>query len=429
MAPLPSGLPVNLDDLLHRRTIEGNRVELKAGWSETVREAVVRTVCAFANDLLNLGGGYVVIGVREEGGRPVLPADGLPGVDPERVQKEIRGACKAISPDYAPRIVVEEAEEGHPIVVVWAPGGDTRPYDGPGARGKERAYWVRQGPETVEARGEQRQRLFAMTAKVPFDDRRSLDAELDDISPTLVRRFLREVRSELAVQVAEERIDDRDLYRHLHLVTRVNAHEVPRNVALLFFNEEPGRFFRGARIDLASFQREGELIEERSFRGPLPEQVREVVRHLQQLGGVLIEKTSGQGEAEHTVPYPKGAVEEAVVNAIYHRGYDEPPEPTKVAVHADRLEVISYPGPAPRLEERHFRGEAPLPPVAARNRRIGELLKTLRLAEGWGTGIRKIRRWMEQNGSAPPEFDFDAERTYFRVTLPIHPRYRQLETT
>jgi ATP-dependent DNA helicase RecG len=47
-------LPVNIDDLLRQRTIEGERVEYKAGWNP---EAVLHTICAFANDFHNLGGG------------------------------------------------------------------------------------------------------------------------------------------------------------------------------------------------------------------------------------------------------------------------------------------------------------------------------------------------------------------------------------
>lgn len=52
-------LPINLTDLLHQRTVEGERIEYKAGWNP---DAIIRTVCAFANDFENLGGGYVVIG-------------------------------------------------------------------------------------------------------------------------------------------------------------------------------------------------------------------------------------------------------------------------------------------------------------------------------------------------------------------------------
>lgn len=59
-------LPINIDNLLHQRTIESERVEYKAGWNP---ESVIHTLPAFANDFHNLGGGYVVIGVAEENGR------------------------------------------------------------------------------------------------------------------------------------------------------------------------------------------------------------------------------------------------------------------------------------------------------------------------------------------------------------------------
>ena len=50
-----SKLPINLQDLLRQRTVEGERIEYKAGWNP---DAVIRTLCAFANDFENLGGGY-----------------------------------------------------------------------------------------------------------------------------------------------------------------------------------------------------------------------------------------------------------------------------------------------------------------------------------------------------------------------------------
>ncbi len=56
-----------------------------------------------------------------------------------------------------------------------------------------------------------------------------------------------------------------------------------------------------------------------------------------------------------------------------------------------------------------------------RNRRIGEFLKELRLAEGRHTGLSTLRREMSVNGSPQPFFDFDEARTYFCVTLPAHP--------
>ena len=50
---MPYKLPINLIDLLRQRTVESERIEYKAGWNP---DAVVRTLCAFANDFENLGG-------------------------------------------------------------------------------------------------------------------------------------------------------------------------------------------------------------------------------------------------------------------------------------------------------------------------------------------------------------------------------------
>ncbi len=424
-----NGLPVNLDDLLHARSIESNRIEFKAGWDERIKAAVVRTVCAFANDLLNLGGGYLILGVREEGGRAILPPAGLEKVDLERVQKEVRGACKRIVPDFLP-ILFPVTYEGVPLLVIWAPGGDTRPYQAPedmNVSGSPLQFWIRRGPETIKAQGEDLRQLLALTAKVPFDDRRSLEARIEDVSPLLVRRFLYDIGSDLINH--EPPLEDRRLFRLLNLVAQINAHEVPRNIALLFFNEEPDRFFRGAHTEVVRFRDEGDFIEERVFRGPIPYQIKSVLEYLDSLGGTFLQKVPGEAEVEKTIPYPYEAMEEALVNAFYHRSYEEPPEPIKVYLYPDLMEVIRYPGPVPGIQPKHFEPGESIPPVPARNRRIGDFLKELRLAERRGTGIPKIQREMRQNGSPEARFDFDEERTYFRVTLPIHPRYFEIRAS
>jgi ATP-dependent DNA helicase RecG len=203
---------------------------------------------------------------------------------------------------------------------------------------------------------------------------------------------------------------------------------VPRNVGLLFFNEDPDQFFSGSRIEVVQFGDDagGDLIEERVFRGPLPQQIKGALEYLDNLGGALLQKIRGQAEVERTVPYPYEAMEEAIVNSVYHRGYDGPPEPVKTYLYPDRMEVISYPGPAPGIKMEDLEPGHVVPPVPARNRRIGEFLKELRLAEGRGTGIPKIQRKMRENGSPEARFDFDQDRIYFKVILPVHPRYQVL---
>ena len=82
-----SKLPINLDDLLRQRTVESERIKYKAGWNP---DAIIRTICAFANDFENLGGGYVVIGQDcDDTGRPIFPPKGLAEDQLARIQREL----------------------------------------------------------------------------------------------------------------------------------------------------------------------------------------------------------------------------------------------------------------------------------------------------------------------------------------------------
>lgn len=416
-------LPINLDDLIHARSVESVRLEFKKTWSEPTLSQVIRTICAFANDFFNLNGGYIIIGIEDRQGLPILPPSGLEEQNIEEIQKQIRGNCKRIDPEYQP-IISPEIYQSRQIIVLWVPAGDLRPYQAPkDLQSGERAYYVRQGSESVEARGDVLTQLMQMTAKVPFDDRRSLDVSIDVLSPTLVRNFLSDIKSDLVAPGID--IPDRDLYRYLRVSVRVNGYEVPKNVALLFFVNDPERFFSGARIEVVQFGDDagGDLIEEKVFRGPVHMQIRQALDYLDAFSTAMIRKIPNQAEVHRTVAFPYEAMEESLVNAVYHRSYDGVPEPVKVYLYPDRMEIVSYPGPVPGIEMGHLQPGALLPPVPTRNRRVGEFLKELRLAEGRGTGIPKIRRKMKENGSPAPVFEFDEARSYFRVILPAHPQY------
>ena len=147
-------LPLNLPALLHGKTVEWERLELKTGWNPL---PAIQTLCAFANDFHNLGGGYLLVGVAEKDGQPVLPPVGLPPESLDRLQKEILSLGQnAIQPPYHP-IVVPYEMEGRMVLVVWAPGGQTRPYKARLSLAKgnrEYAYFIRKGSSTVRARGD-----------------------------------------------------------------------------------------------------------------------------------------------------------------------------------------------------------------------------------------------------------------------------------
>lgn len=252
-----------------------------------------------------------------------------------------------------------------------------------------------------------------------MDNQAAHGAQLDDLREAMVREHLRDVRSAL-----REQKDAATVYRHMGITVPANNHETPRNVGLLFFTDDPTRWCAGARIVVAQFaaDRAGEVQDERVFTGPLPTQIRNCLRHLEGISHSHVQKQRERAQVRGWTSYPLPALREALVNAVYHRSYrPEFMEPTKVCFYPDRAEVISYPGPVPGLEPHHLAPDASMPPVGARNPRVGEFLKSLGLAEGWRTGVPNMYRAMAENGSPQPQFDFD--QGWFRATLPAHPEY------
>ena len=72
-------IPTNIKTLLSGDVVEWARIEFKETWDP---EASLKTICAFANDIDNWGGGYVVIGVKS--GKDGAP-DELVGVAPGKI--------------------------------------------------------------------------------------------------------------------------------------------------------------------------------------------------------------------------------------------------------------------------------------------------------------------------------------------------------
>lgn len=177
-----SNLPIDVYDLLQVQGFEKERLEFKKQWHNK-RESgsrgtywqILQTICAFANDYYNKGGGYIIIGVQENKDRPPSIV-GLPGEDLDRIQKEITGACRRdIEPTCEPVIspqVVELDGVKKNLLVIWVITSSCRPH---GCKEKEGHYqpFIRQATETRRASEEQKQQLnLFMYDRLPFDDRK-----------------------------------------------------------------------------------------------------------------------------------------------------------------------------------------------------------------------------------------------------------------
>ena len=419
-------LPINIDELLHGNTVEWDRIELKTAWNP---EDIIHSLCAFANDINNWDGGYIVIGVDEENGKAKLPPVGLRPEQIDSIQKKLIELSHKISPAYIPLSQPYE-KDGKLVLIIWAPAGDNRPYKAPVSlsdKKSEKAWYIRRKSVTSRVKdgsGEER-RLIELTARVPFDDRVNQLASLNDISLQLIQGYLKEIMSGLYPEISKMAFTD--LCKQMRIAKGPDEHLRPTNIGLLLFNEQPDNFFSGAKVELVIHKENtGKDITEKIFTGPIQNQVRNALSFIKtNIIEEQVLKASNKPEAIRFYNYPFEALEEVLVNAIYHKSYERE-NSVEVQIFPDRIEILNFPGPLPPINNEMLQKER----VIARdyrNRRLGDFLKELKLTEGRGTGFPLIRHSLEENGSPPPIFETDDDRNYFLCIIKKHPLSLQNE--
>ena len=189
-------IPVNIEDLINQRTVESTRIEYKENFNP---EPIIRSICAFANDIDNIGGGYIIIGIEEETGFPKYPLKGVNKESIDGTLKKLREYCHFIEPLYEP-VVEPVFYKGVYLIVIWVSGGYGRPYKAPkNANNKQsvKYYYIRKFSSSVIASPEEEKELFYASTSIPFDDRPNLAAELEDLDIGLIRGHLKEIGSSL----------------------------------------------------------------------------------------------------------------------------------------------------------------------------------------------------------------------------------------
>lgn len=369
---------------------------------------------------------------------PVFPLVGVPKENLDSIQQEIFQYCNMIVPRYIPRMeVVDYKNEGTYLIYLWCPAGDSGPYQAPKTVYVEKGekvdknlkYWIRPASLTTEAKQDEISELFDKFNSVPFDDRVNRNAKIDNIRRGYLEDFIRKSNSSLVMELNSSSLED--LLLAQEVANETDTELDIRNIGVLMFTEHPEKLIPGAYIELIRFNtKDAEASDdfiEKTFTGPIWKQVNDALDYIKNtVIEQKVEKVKGQAEAERFYNYPYNALEEALVNAVFHKSYREP-EPVEIRIYVDSIQILNYPGLAKWINLDKF-AAGKVKGRKYRNRRIGELFKEIDLSEKKGTGIPKILRELRQNGSPEPEFDMDEDRTYLNTIIHIRNGFERKET-
>jgi len=410
-------IPVNIDEIINHRAIESTRIEYKEDFSP---DSIIRTICAFANDIDNMGGGYIVVGVEEKDGSPVFPIKGIPQNRIDGILKKLREYCHFIEPLYEP-VVEPILYQGVYVMVIWVSGGFGRPYKAPKSVTENQSikyYYIRKFSSTVIPSVQEEKELFYASSDIPFDDRANLLADISDLDIGLLRAHLKETGSDLYQYSLS--METEQIANNMQLLEGPPERLRPRNVGLLMFSECPEKYFRYARIEVVDIpDPTGTNMTEKTFTGPIQRQLKDALSYLKNycVKEVVI-KNPKKAEAERIFNYPYAAIEEILANAVYHRSY-QINEPITVRITPNAIEITSFPGFDRSITDKAIENYD-IRARIYRNRRIGDFLKELHLIEGRNTGFPNARKALKENGSEDLKFDMNPDRDYLSVTIPVN---------
>jgi len=417
-------------DLKELSVRESERVEWKEnGDDKDVVRSIVKTISAFANDIANVGGGYVVCGAKEgkdEHGFPKVFYTGLSAAKVKEIVGKVTQQCRDnVSPSISPLVSeLENPEDSSTRIVVFTiiASPDAHTY----RDGEKNLYYVRIASDTKEARNGILTQLLVKKQKIEYFDKRvNAKATESDLDVLLFRDYMQAMGLLSPDKSLEDYFSEKEQIAEFvpPLFERVGLDNTlkPKNFAILIFGKKSSitRIFPEAYTVLSIYRgkdRSEPTAERHLLSGTLIEQAKKAIELLNAEVYVAFDKLN---EKPNQVKYPIRALQEAVINAIVHRDY-EISEPNRITVFVDRIEVRS-PGALHWAVNKEKFKEGKASPKW-RNQSFAYLFNKIQLAQSEGQGIPTIIRTMREEGCPDPVFELEAESV--TCILPAHPRHQ-----
>ncbi|WP_280549937.1 ATP-binding protein [Halomonas sp. 11-S5] len=404
-----------LDQL--RQLDESDRIEAKR--ASAIGKSVMETVCALANEP-GLGGGWLLLGVEKASSQPgdyrVVGIE-----DPDKLLGDLHSQCaNAFNVPVRIQARAEALEEGTVIVVeVSEADPASRPIHFAN-KPLPRSAWRRGPSGDYRCNQDDLAALYLGRAGQSFDASVVSGASLEDLDADAIEHY-RDARRAVNPAAEELTFSDPELLEALGAVVRKSGQLHPTVAGVLLFGRRGAlrRLFPANRVDYIRIPGK-EWIEDPherfttlDLRDTLPRLIQRATAAVLDDLPRAFQLPEGEIRRDEKTVLPDKVVREAVVNAVMHRNYQRQ-QPVQLLRYSNRLEVQN---PGYSLKALENLGE---PGSQWRNPVIASVLHEMGLAETKGSGIRVMRRLMEEAGLSPPSFDSDRHHDQFAATYLFH---------
>lgn len=400
-------------------TDETEHLEAKNA-SEAVGKSVFETICAFSNEP-GLEGGTILLGVEKE--LALFPLYTPSGVsDPDKLSSDIASGCASIFNNPV-RIDISTEKVGKAIILrINVP--ELAPHQKPlyfERQGLPRGAFRRIGSTDQHCTEEDLLLFYQGKDASAYDTTVVQDATWEDIDLSAVEAY-RSARREANPLAEELRWSDEDLLHSLGCLKRLDGKMRVTVAGLITFGRAQAlrRICPAHRVDYirvpgTQWVRDiGKEFDSTEMRGPLMTLVSRVIAAiLDDLPKAFRFDPTPSARREEMPLIPVRAILEAVVNTLIHRNYQSF-QPVQIVRYSNRVE-FKNPGYSLKSTERFDD-----PSSMMRNPNIAEVMHETRFAETKGTGIRRMREFMEETGLSSPTFESDRDNDLFAAIFLFH---------
>ena len=366
---------------------ESQNIEFKKSW----RDDYLKWICGFAN----AQGGILYIGIKDNGDIcGVQDAQKLMEDIPNKVRDMLGILVDVNKKEKEEKVYLEIVTEAYPYPISY--------------RGK---YYQRSGATNQELKGASLDRFMLRKqgktwdgVPVPYLNEKDLDNATFDLFRKYAKR--------------SGRMEEADLMDDNHgLLEKLRLYEGDylKRAAALLFHPDPERYVTGAFVKIGFFREGMDLVYQDEVHGNLFQQIVKLMDLLCTKYMKAIITYEGIQRVE-TLPVPREALREALLNACINKDYAEP-SPIQIRVYENKMEIVNG-GVLPdgwtveTLLSSH-RSFPYNPDIANTFFRSGEI-------EAWGRGIERIITDCKNDGFSTPEFRYDASGiwTIFKFEYP-----------
>jgi len=365
---------------------EGQSLEFKSGVNPV---AIGRGVCAF----LNSGGGYLVVGIADNGNVMGVPTD-----------QDIKELEKIITSGLAPKALVsfeKQLLDSKPVWVIEVPSGQDIPFS------FRNEIYIRDADRTRRADVETIKDMVMRRQVEPERwERRFSDANLErDLDQEEIRSTARQA---VTIHRAGPAFDEsKSPNEALERLGMVKYGRLTNGGDVLFAAHPAVRHpqVRVRAVHYTSDKSDETYRDHKNIEGPLVQMLEQTFAFIQRNTPSRSRFSPARLTREEQSLYPPEAIREGLVNAFAHRDYADFSGGIAVHVYPNRVEIWNS-GNLPEgispddLVKGHI--------SVLRNPDIAHILYLRGLMEKLGRGCVMIRKACEEYGIRPPVWRADA---------------------